>query len=501
MTNLFDLPFDDDADSADAAVPGATPRVYTVTELTAEVRLLLETTWSEVWVDGEISNCRPWNTGHIYFSLKDAGAQMRAVMFKSAARTLAFKLEDGQRVIARGRLNVYEPKGEYQLVCEAIEPKGLGARQLALEQLKKRLQAEGLLDPARKRPLPTFPRKIGIVTSIDGAALRDIIKVLSRRYPNAHLVIAQTRVQGDTAAADIARALGLIGRVEGVDVVIAGRGGGSIEDLWAFNEEAVARAIARCPVPVISAVGHEVDVTLADLVADLRAPTPSAAAEMVVAAKNEFVARIDRLADRAGAAVRSRVQDGRHELQRRTGRPAFAGFPARMALRGRHVTELTSDLDRAAHASLARRQRGFQALQLRLESLNLKRHVGRVQTRLTQADAALRAAIIGRGHAARSRLGTAAARLDALSPLAVLGRGYAVCWDAARQIILRDAAAVEDGAAVRVTLHRGELACTVQSRSLATPEPHGSPPLGAEARRAKATEPRIPNPESRSGQP
>ena len=473
MTNLFDLPFDDADDAAEpepSRAAGATPRVYTVTELTAEVRLLLETTWSEVWVEGEISNCRPWTTGHIYFSLKDAGAQMRAVMFKSAARLLPFKLEDGQHVVARGRLNVYEPKGEYQIVCESIEPKGLGARQLALDQLKKRLQAEGLLDAARKRPLPTLPRKIGIVTSVDGAALRDIIKVLSRRYPNAHLVIAPTRVQGDTAAADIARAIGLIGRVEGVDVVIAGRGGGSVEDLWAFNEEAVARAIARCPVPVISAVGHEVDVTLADLVADLRAPTPSAAAEIVVAAKDEFVARIDRLADRANGAIRGFLQDGRHDLQRLVGRPAFAGFPSRLALRGRHLAEVESDLGRTAHASIARRQRAFQALQLRLESLSLKRHLGRVQTRMTQADAALRAAILRGGNRARARLGTAAASLDAMSPLAVLGRGYAVCWDATKQTILRDAAAVVDGASVRVTLHRGELDCTVRGRSMDTPE-------------------------------
>jgi exodeoxyribonuclease VII large subunit len=479
MTTLFDLPFDDESsdpigpkgagapdapDTPDA--PDAPPRVYTVTALTAEIRLLLETTWSEVWVEGEISNCRPWTTGHIYFSLKDAGAQMRAVMFKSAARSLAFKLEDGQHVVARGRLNVYEPKGEYQIVCESIEPKGLGARQLALDQLKKRLQAEGLLDAGRKRPLPTLPRKIGIVTSLDGAALRDIIKVLGRRYPNAHLVIAPTRVQGETAAADIARALGLIGRVEGVDVVIAGRGGGSIEDLWAFNEEAVARAIARCPVPVISAVGHEVDVTLADLVADLRAPTPSAAAEIVVAAKNEFVARIDRLANRADGAARGRVRDGRHVLQRLTGRPAFAGFPARLALRGRHLAEVESDLERTGRGSIARRQRAFQTLQLRLESLNLRRHLGRVQTRITQADAALRATIVARCHDARRRLGSAAARIDALSPLAVLGRGYAVCWDGAKQTILRDAAAVADGSTVRVTLHRGELACTVSGRSI-----------------------------------
>jgi len=469
MTNLFDLPFDEAEPDAGPARDAA-PRVYSVTALTAEIRLQLETTWAEVWVEGEVSNCRPWTTGHIYFSLKDAGAQLRAVMFKSAARRLPFKLEDGQHVIARGRLNVYEPKGEYQIICDAIEPKGLGARQLALDQLKKRLQAEGLLDQARKRPLPTLPRKIGIVTSIDGAALRDILNVLARRYPNAHLVIAPTRVQGDTAAADIARALGLIGRVEGVDVVIAGRGGGSIEDLWAFNEETVARAIARCPVPVISAVGHETDFTLADMVADLRAPTPSAAAEIVVAAKNEFVAQIDRLADRAGAAVRARVQGGRHDVQRLVGRPAFAAFPARLALRGRHLAEAGSDLQRTLRAALARRQRAFQGWQLRLESLNLRRHLGRLQTRLTHADAGLRAAVLARSHGARTRLGASAARLDALSPLAVLGRGYAVCWDAAKQTILRDAAAVADGSAVRVTLHRGELDCTVRGRSFDPPE-------------------------------
>lgn len=475
MTNLFDLPFDEDAEDAPAADPGDTrqdgPRVFTVTELTAEVRLLLETTWADVWVEGEISNCRHWNTGHVYFSLKDPGAQLRGVMFKSAARSLKFKLEDGQHVLARGRLNVYEPKGEYQIVCSEIEPRGLGARQLALEQLKKRLQGEGLLDPSRKRALPALPRKIGVVTSIDGAALRDILKVLGRRYPDAHVVIAPARVQGDTAAGDIARALGEIGRVEGVDVVIVGRGGGAAEDLWAFNEEAVARAIARCPVPVISAVGHEIDVTLADLVADLRAPTPSAAAEMVVAAKNEFVARIDRLADRLSAAMRRRVQHGLHALQRLVGRPAVAGFPARLALRGRHVAELLFDLQRTGRDGVARRQRAFQSLRLRLESLDLRRSIGRIQARLSQADARLIAAMTGEFHGTRGRFGSLAARLDTLSPLAVLGRGYAVCWDADRQRILREAAAVSEGDAVCVTLHRGELRCVVTRREIPNPEP------------------------------
>jgi exodeoxyribonuclease VII large subunit len=468
MSSLFDLPFDDEDAAAgrDAEAAAPPPRVYTVSELTAEVRTLLESTWAEVWVEGEISNCRLWNTGHIYFSLKDAGAQLKAVMFKAAARSLRFRLEDGQHVLARGRLGVYEPKGEYQIVCAAIEPRGLGARQLALDQLKKRLQAEGLLDASRKRPLPAFPRKIGIVTSIDGAAIRDILKVLGRRYQNAHVVIAPARVQGDTASADLARALGEIGRVEGVDVVIVGRGGGSIEDLWAFNEEPVARAIAACPGPVISAVGHEVDVTLADLVADLRAPTPSAAAEIVVAANDEFTARIDRLASRAEAAARRRVQQGRHALQRLEARPAVAGFAGRLALRGRHVAELQLALQRGGRDALARRQRGFQALRLRLEAMDLRRSFGRIHARLSHADARLRAAGVRACHGAEARLGTLAARLDTLSPLAVLGRGYAVCWDGDRQRILRDAAAVGDGDAVRVTLQRGELRCVVRGRDL-----------------------------------
>jgi len=468
MSNLFDLPFDDDDGGArvDEAPAPPAPRVYTVSELTAEVRSLLESTWANVWVEGEISNCRLWNTGHLYFSLKDAGAQLRAVMFKTAARSLKFKLEDGQHVLARGRLGVYEPKGEYQIVCADIEPRGLGSRQLALDQLKKRLQAEGLLDASRKRPLPALPRKIGIVTSIDGAAIRDILKVLGRRYQNAHVIIAPARVQGETAAADIARALGDIGRIEGVDVVIVGRGGGSIEDLWAFNEEPVARAIAACPVPVISAVGHEVDVTLADLVADLRAPTPSAAAEIVVAAKDEFTARIDRLADRASAAAHRRLQQGLHALQRLEARPAIAGFQSRLALRGRHVAELLLDLQRSGRDSLARRQRAFQALRLRLEALDLRRSFGRIQTRLSQADARLQAAAVRKYHGAEARFGSLTARLDTLSPLAVLGRGYAVCWDAHRQRILREAAAVDEGDAVRVTLHRGELRCVVTGRDV-----------------------------------
>src|SRR5579862_9347903 len=242
MKDLFELPFEEEPSR----------RILTVTELTVGIRDLLETRFFEVWVEGELSNCRVWNTGHLYFTLKDGSSQVRSVIFRSALRYLKFKPADGLRVVARGKISVYGPKGEYQLVCEHLEPHGLGALQLAFDQLKKRLQDEGLFDAARKRPLPALPRKIGIVTSLDGAAIRDIIKVLRRRYANAHLVICAARVQGEGAAIEIARALRQIGRVPGVDVVILARGGGSIEDLWAFNEEMVARAMARVPVPVVS---------------------------------------------------------------------------------------------------------------------------------------------------------------------------------------------------------------------------------------------------------
>src|SRR5262249_53611017 len=311
MSDLFDLPFEDEEPGPQDDSRPLTPaerRILSVTELTVRVRDALEQQIGEIWVEGELSNCRVWNTGHLYFTLKDESSQLKGFMFKSALRYLRFKPTDGTRVVARGRISVYEPKGEYQLVCEHLEPQGLGALQLAFEQLKKRLQADGLFDPERKRPLPALPRKIGIVTSLDGAAIRDIIKVLRRRYANAHLVVCPARVQGADAAPDVARALRQIGRVEGVDVVIVGRGGGSIEDLWAFNEEMVARAIARVPVPVVSAVGHETDVTIADFVADVRAPTPSAAAELVVAGKDQFCSRIDTLRDRLRAAARAPLQ-------------------------------------------------------------------------------------------------------------------------------------------------------------------------------------------------
>jgi exodeoxyribonuclease VII large subunit len=458
VSSFFDLPFEDPAPPPVEPEPR---RILTVSQLTARIRTALEEQFFEVWVEGEISNCKVWTSGHMYFTLKDRGAQIKGMMFGSSLRLLRFKPQDGLRVVARGRVSVYAPKGEYQLSCEHMEPEGLGARQLAFEQLKERLSAAGLFDPKRKRALPALPRKIGIVTSLDGAAVRDIIKVLSRRYANAHIVIRPTRVQGDGAAMDIMRAIRAIGRIPDVDVVIIGRGGGSIEDLWAFNEEVVARAIAGCPVPTISAVGHETDVTIADFVADLRAPTPSAAAEMVVSRKDDFCAKIDRLAQQLDTTMSARLHRLEARLRMLEARSGYAGAHGRIAMRSRHAAELTHELRRAISTQIARRERALHALRLKLETFDLRRRLGAVRTRLTKADGQLAAAFTRVHHRHDGRLRTSVARLESLSPLAVLARGYAVCWNADRTQVIRDASALDAGDRVRVTLHRGELDCDV----------------------------------------
>ena len=466
MADLFDTPFEEEDESPlDPPVPPrrAPRHVYTVSELTAGIRAAIETTFAEIWVEGEISNCKVWGSGHMYFTLKDGSAQVKAMMYRSAVRNLRFKPEDGLHVVARGRLGVYEQKGEIQIVCEHMEPHGLGSRPLAFEQLKKKLQAEGLFAAARKRPLPALPRRIGIVTSLDGAALRDILKVLRRRAPNASVLIRPARVQGEDAAPDVATGIRMIGRVPGVDVVIVGRGGGSIEDLWAFNEERVARAIAACPVPVVSAVGHETDVTIADFVADLRAPTPSAAAEMVVAAKAEFCNRIDRLNGRLRAAARGAVQRRSNAVHLLSSRRGLAGFHARLANRGRHAAEATHQLRRAMRDLIDARARAYRGLRQRLEQRDLARRLASIHGRLTVADERLGGAARRAWQGSDARLRVLAGRLETLSPLAVLGRGYAVCWNADRTAIVRSAATVVPGDTVHVTLAAGEIACRVES--------------------------------------
>jgi exodeoxyribonuclease VII large subunit len=449
MSPFAGLPFDDDL---------APP--LSVSELTADLKQVVERAFGRVFVEGEISNCKQWSSGHIYFTLKDDRAQIRAVLFRTQARLLRFKLEDGMRVVVRGRVSLYEVKGEYQVICDSVEPQGLGALQAAFEQLKRRLQAEGLFDQARKRPLPAMPRRIGIVTSIDGAALRDILRVLTIRHPRARVVVRAARVQGDGAAEDLIRALRAIVRVPDVDVVLVGRGGGSAEDLWAFNDERLARAIVQCPVPVISCVGHEVDFTIADFVADVRAATPSNAAELVVERTDHVSARIERAERRLQACVQSRLDRRRQQAERL--RMRLAHWPTAIVMRERDCRHLMLGLRHSMADRLARTGQRFDGIRRRLERRDTRRVIAELRTRIALADGRLRERATLRRLAAAARAGALGARLDALSPLAVLGRGYAVCWNDARTAIIRSSASVRPGDRVRVTLAEGELPCRVE---------------------------------------
>ncbi len=464
----------------DAAPPGRRParQVVTVTELTGRIRTLLESTYANVWVEGEIADCRLWKTGHLYFTLRDENARLKAVMFRSAARYLRFAPEDGLRVVARGRVTVYEPKGEYQIVCEHLQPHGLGALQLAFDQLKRRLEQEGLFARERKRPLPVLPRQIGVVTSPDGAAIRDILQVLRRRHGTAHVVLYPVRVQGEGAAEQIARGIRRLAREDGVDVIVTGRGGGSLEDLWAFNEEPVARAIAAAEVPVISAVGHEIDVTISDMVADVRAATPSAAAEMVVAGRRDLIDRIDRLGERLRTAARYAAARRRTRLLDLDRRPGLAGWPGRLAMRGRHVAGLTHAVGRLARTRLADGARRLAALRLRLEAGEPGRRLEAARTRLVAAEGRLDTAFTRRRDRAQGRLTELSGRLDVLSPLGVLGRGYAICWQGDGKAIVRDAAAVSVGDPLVIGLHRGRLGCTVTGRQPEAGAPVAPRPAG-----------------------
>jgi exodeoxyribonuclease VII large subunit len=446
------LPFGDDG-------PGAAPPL-TVSELTAQLKGLVEDTFGSVAVEGEISNCRAWSSGHVYFTLKDDFAQIRGALFRGQARHLKFRLEDGMRVVVRGRLSVYEVKGEYQIIADAIEPHGLGALQAAFEQLKRRLQAEGLFDAARKRPLPLLPRRIGLITSGDGAALHDMLRILAARHPSARIVVRPARVQGEDAPAELVRALRAIVKVPELDVVIIGRGGGSAEDLQAFNDEGLARAIAACPVPVLSAVGHETDFTIADFVADVRAATPSNAAELVVERADQFRARIDRAAERLESALERAVESRRQRHDRLELK--LRHWPLKIELRERDRQELENRLYGGMTGWLAAERERFEAWRRRLERRDVHRVIADLRARTIRADGRLRAAIVQRRHGAERRAATLAARLDALSPLGVLGRGYALCWNGARTGIIRSAGQVRPGDRVRVTLAEGELGCRVE---------------------------------------
>jgi exodeoxyribonuclease VII large subunit len=446
-----------------------TPRALTVSELTDRIQGVLETEFLDVWVEGEISNLKLAASGHWYFSLKDEKAQLRAVVWKTDARLVRFRPKDGMRVLARGAVRVYAPRGEYQLCAQVLEPLGKGSLQQAFEELKERLEREGLFDPARKRPLPMLPRRIGVVTSPQGAVLRDILRVLRSRYPDLEVLVYPALVQGEGAAAEIAQGVRALNRIaslpgRGLDVIVLARGGGSLEDLWAFNEEAVARAIAASRVPTISAVGHETDFTIADFVADLRAPTPSAAAERVVQAKEDLRARIAALDGRRDAALRLRLARVRARVEAAAAHRVFAAERGRLRGQAQRVDELA----RRAEAGLVRAvERGGEharRLRERLEAFRLDRQLAARRERLERRADRLAALFRADAERRRGSLARLAASLEGLSPLAVLGRGYALVWDESGRRLLRDAAEVGEGQGLRVRLYRGALRATVLAR-------------------------------------
>jgi exodeoxyribonuclease VII large subunit len=399
----------------------------TVSQLTNSIRIALESRFVSVWVEGEISNFKDHSSGHWYFTLKDQNAQLRAKCFRSANTRIRFRPANGLHVRARGKLSVYAPRGEYELVVDALDPVGAGALRIAFEQLRDRLQKEGLFAKELKRPLPVFPRRVGVVTSPTGAAIRDILNVISRRTRTVHVLFSPARVQGDSAGPDIARAIGFINQYheralrEGrdadlVDVLIVGRGGGSTEDLWAFNQEEVARAIRKSTIPVISAVGHETDFTIADFAADFRAATPSAAAEIVAAREDQICSALDNLGRQLVRLTRFKIVDLRSRVQEQALSHAFNEVKSQLNAARARFDVASSSCD------------------------------GAMETKLQQA---------------RERLGLAAASLDALSPLGVLQRGYAIAQDASGKLV-RDATSVAPGDKLTVRLAKGRLGTRIE---------------------------------------
>jgi len=395
------------------------PQVLSVSQLTAMIQGTLESAFHSVWVSGEVSEVSRPHSGHVYFTLKDAQAQIRGVIWRSAVQRIKFKLEEGQQVVCHGDLDVYPPRGTYQLVVRQVEPQGVGALQLAFKQLQQRLAAEGLFDPIHKKPLPAFPRRVGFVTSPTGAAVRDFLEVAARRSRGVEILVIPARVQGECAADEIVRGIELANRlVPPLDVLVVGRGGGSLEDLWCFNEEAVVRAIFASRLPVVSAVGHEIDVTLSDLVADVRALTPSEAAERIIPSADELTTRLTQIQRRLVGNLRGRATAAR-----------------------RHVEQLAKSRVLRSPKTL----------------------IYDLSHRLDELDALAARAIRRRVTMASDRLGATSARLDSLSPLAVLARGYSVTTRASGEIV-REANQVSTGETIHTRLARGELTSRVENR-------------------------------------
>ena len=435
------------------------PHIYTVSALTREVRDRLETYFSLVWVSGEVSNLRQPLSGHYYFTLKDASAQLRAVLFKGSHQHMRFKPQEGSQFLCRGRLTVYEPRGEYQLIVDYLEPLGQGALAQAFEVLKTRLKDEGLFAPELKKPLPFLPRKIALVTSPTGAAVRDFLRLLRQRFPKVEVLIYPVKVQGAEAAGEITQALDDLAGYPGVEVIVLARGGGSLEDLWPFNEEVVARAIHRCQIPVVSAVGHEVDFTIADFVADKRAPTPSAAVELVVPDLGELNRRLARLgATLAGTLARRRDM----------ARQYLYLMARRLPDMRRSLVDLRLKVDERAEVLVRRSRRAVtyqdQALRLATSRLFLqspRRTLASARQRLAQAAQMLGQCWCRRQTEQRRHLEYSQNQLEQLNPLAILKRGYAVATLLPRETVIRDATLVPQGADIRVTVARGRMDCDV----------------------------------------
>jgi exodeoxyribonuclease VII large subunit len=438
--------------------------VWTVRALVSAVRSHVEREYSDCWVEGEISNLRIPDSGHLYFTLKEEAAQIRVVMFRSSARLLRFRPENGLHVTVRGRITVYEDRGELQISAEFMEPKGAGALQLAFEQLKARLQAEGLFDAERKKALPALPQRIGIITSPQGAALRDILNILARRHRSANILIYPAQVQGDSAAGEVIAGLrhfnNEVRRGGGVEVIIIARGGGSAEDLACFNQEGLARTVADSKIPVISAIGHETDFTIVDFVADLRAPTPSAAAELVIRSRQDIEAQTEDLYRRLERALRYRLLIARQSLTERAQHGAFARMMDGIHRRQQKLDEQRFRLETAERAILERYHRRCELVTATVRHYDARRRLASVRQGLEAHVANLAAATHTRLLHSRAALERQTASLEALSPVAILNRGYALVFDANGQLV-KDAAQLAAGNEMSARLARGEVRARV----------------------------------------
>jgi exodeoxyribonuclease VII large subunit len=429
-------------------------RVWTVRDLIAAVRTSLEREYGDSWVEGEISNFRAHDSGHLYFTLKDENAQIRIVMFRSQARLLRFRPADGMQVVVRGRVTIYEGRGELQISAEYLEPKGAGALQIAFEQLKAKLQAEGLFEAERKKAIPALPLRIGIVTSPQAAALRDILNILHRRHHTANVLIFAAQVQGDAAAIEVSAGVRYFNKAGSVDVIIVARGGGSAEDLAAFNHEGLARVIASSEIPVISAVGHESDFTIIDFVADLRAPTPSAAAELVIRSRQEIEEQAEKLHHRLEHAIRYRLLMGRQAWTELGRHGAFARMMDGINRRGQKVDEVKHRLERAERGILERHRRRWETAAAAVRHYDARRVLAGIRKELDSRVAAMGSAMRNAFSLRRGRLDQLSGQIAALSPVAILERGYALVFDKSGKLI-KDASQVKVGEEISARLAKG----------------------------------------------